>query len=149
MQLARAENSSQRFYSMSAQIRAERAAYYKMLERTERGTMDVTPWLEWFLECLGNAIQGAQKTLAAVIAKARFWEFAATKTLSERQRAVLNRLLDGFEGKLTNTKWAKLAKCSPDTALRDLQHLVEQGILARNPEGGRSTSYSLVRPPKS
>lgn len=148
MQLARAEGSSHRFYSMSAQIRVERNGYYRILERTERATMDVTPWLEWFLECLGNAIQGAQKTLADVIAKARFWEFASSKPLNERQRTVLNRLVDGFEGKLTNAKWAKLAKCSPDTALRDLQHLVDQGVLVRNAEGGRSTSYSLVRPPE-
>ena len=144
MELARSERSSQRFYSMSAQIRQERNAYYDILERTQTGTMDVTAWMEWFLDCMGHAIKGAQTLLSAVIAKARFWESAGDIFLNERQRLVLNRLLDGFEGKLTNSKWAKLAKCSPDTALRDLQSLVGHGILVRNPEGGRSTSYSLA-----
>jgi len=142
--LARSEQSSQRFYSMSAQIRQERAAYYDILERTQKGTMDITPWMDWFLGCLGRAIEGAQATLAAVLSKARFWETFADFPLNERQRLVLNRLLDGLEGKLTTSKWGKLAKCSHDTALRDIAALVEGGILVRNPEGGRSTSYGLA-----
>jgi Fic family protein len=144
MALERSENSPQRFYSMSAQIRQERAAYYDILEETQKGTLDITPWMEWFLGCLGRAIDGAQTTLSAILDKARFWERAQGISLKERQRLVLNRLLDGFEGKLTTSKYAKLAKCSPDTALRDVLHLVERGILVRNPEGGRSTSYALA-----
>jgi len=144
MLLARSENSSQRFYSMSTQIRQERKAYYDILEVTQKGTLDITPWMEWFLGCLGGAIDGAQTTLRAVLAKARFWEGVAGIAINERQRLVLNRLLDGFEGKLTTSKYAKLAKSSTDTALRDLLLLVEHGILVRNPEGGRSTSYSLA-----
>src|SRR6266481_2420191 len=144
MALARSENSPQRFYSMSAQIRQERTAYYDILERTQKGTMDVTPWMEWFLECLGRAIDGAQTTLSAVLNKAHFWESVSGKAINERQRLVLNRLLDGFEGKLTTSKYAKLAKCSPDTALRDILALVSEGILVRNAEGGRSTSYALA-----
>ncbi len=144
MALARSENSPQRFYSMSAQIRAERGAYYDILEETQKGTMDVTPWMEWFLGCLGRAIDGAQTTLGAVLAKARFWEGIQGVPLNNRQRLVLNRLLDGFEGKLTTSKYAKLAKCSQDTALRDILALVERGILVRNQEGGRSTSYALA-----
>ena len=145
MALARSENSPQRFYSMSAQIRQERKDYYDILEETQKGTMDVTPWMEWFLGCLGRAIDGAQTTLAAVLAKARFWERiqAAGFAPNDRQRLILNKLLDGFEGKLTTSKYAKLAKCSHDTALRDILPLVERGFLVRGPEGGRSTSYSL------
>lgn len=144
MALARSESSPQRFYSMSAQIREERNAYYDILEKTQKGTLDVTPWMGWFLDCLGRAIDGAQTTLSAVLAKARFWETIAAVAINERQRLVLNRLLDGFEGKLTTSKYAKLAKCSQDTALRDILPLVERGILVRNPEGGRSTSYALA-----
>ena len=144
MALARSENSSQRFYSMSAQIRLERAAYYAALERAQKGTMDATGWVEWFLDCLGHAIEGAQTTLACVLGKARFWESMAEKPLNSRQRMVLNLLLDGMEGKLTSSKWTRLAKCSQDTAARDMQALVELGVLVRNPEGGRSTSYSLI-----
>jgi Fic family protein len=144
MALARSENSLQRFYSMSAQIREERNAYYEILETTQKGTMDVTPWMDWFLGCLGRAIDGAQTILRGVIVKARFWERIRGVNLNERQRLVLNRLLDGFEGKLTTSKYAKLAKCSPDTALRDILLLVKQGILVRSPAGGRSTSYELA-----
>lgn len=147
MALARSEQSSQRFYSMSAQIRQERAAYYDILEQAQKGTMDVTPWMDWFLGCMGGAIEGAKATLSAVLAKARFWESITDVTLNDRQRLVLSRLLEGFEGKLTTSKWAKLAKCSQDTALRDILPLVERGILVRNPEGGRSTSYSLANIP--
>jgi len=144
MALARSESSPQRFYSMSAQIRHERGDYYGILERTQKGTMDVTPWMEWFLGCLGRAIDGAQTVLGTVLAKARFWERVHGIQLNERQRLVLNRLLDGFEGKLTTSKYAKLTKCSQDTALRDILSLVERGVLARNPAGGRSTSYMIA-----
>ena len=147
MSLARSEDSPQRFYSMSAQIRQERKAYYEILEATQKGTLDITPWMAWFLDCLGSAIEGAHTTLAAVLAKARFWEGIACTAINERQRMILNRLLDGFGGKLTTSKYAKLAKSSNDTALRDILFLVENGILARNAEGGRSTSYDLVRKP--
>jgi Fic family protein len=144
MALARSENSPQRFYSMSAQIRIERNAYYDILERTQKGTLDITPCMEWFLGCMGRAIDGAQTALGAVLAKAEFWDRVRDVPLNERQRLVLNRLLDGFEGNLTTSKYAKLAKCSQDTALRDLQPLVDKGILVRNPKGGRSTSYALA-----
>lgn len=144
MALARSERSPQRFYSMSAQIRQERAAYYDILEQTQKGTMDVTPWMDWFLGCMGRAIEGAKATLSAVLAKAHFWESITDVSLNDRQRLVLSRLVEGFEGKLTTSKWAKLAKCSQDTALRDILTLVERGILVRNSEGGRSTSYSLA-----
>jgi Fic family protein len=143
--LARSEQSPQRFYSMSAQIRQESTAYYDILERTQKATMDITPWMEWYLVCLGRAIEGAQVTLGTVLAKARFWESIGNFSLNQRQRLVLNRLLDGFDGKLTTSKWAKLAKCSHDTALRDILSLVERGIIVRNPEGGRSTSYALAK----
>jgi Fic family protein len=142
--LARSEHSPQRFYSMSAQIRQERGAYYDILEQTQKGTLDVTLWMEWFLACLGRAIDGAQTTLSAVLQKARFWQTVRDVPLNERQRLVLNRLLDGFEGNLTTSKWAKIAKCSSDTALRDIGELVERGILVRNQAGGRSTSYALA-----
>ena len=144
MGLARSEKSPQRFYSMSAQIRQERDAYYDILKQTQKGSLDIASWMEWFLGCLGRAIDGAQTTLAAVLAKARFWESVAGGPLNERQRLLINRLLDGFEGNLTTSKWAKFAKCSQDTALRDILDLVERGILVRNPGGGRSTSYTLV-----
>ena len=145
MALARSEGSPQRFYSMSSQIMRERDDYYDILERTQRGTMDVSAWQEWFLVCLGRAIDDAQATLSGVLAKARFWERAARVPLNGRQRLVVGRLLDGeFRGKLTTSKWAKLAKCSQDTALRDIQELVGNGIMARSRAGGRSTSYELV-----
>ena len=144
MALARSEGSSQRFYSMSSQIRVERSAYYEALERTQRGTTDVTAWMGWFLACLGRSIDNATTARAGVLAKARFWEGAGSLALNERQRLVLNRLLDGFDGKLTTSKWAKLAKCSQDTALRDIAFLVDHGVLVRNPGGGRSTSYGLA-----
>lgn len=144
MALARSENSSQRFYSMSTQIRHERNAYYEILERTQKADMDVTRWMEWFLACLGRAIEGAQTVLRGVLAKAKFWERIRDLTINDRQRLILNKLLDGFEGKLTTTKYAKLTKSSQDTALRDIAHLVEKGVLRRSSEGGRSTSYLLA-----
>lgn len=143
-QLARSENSAQRFYSMSAQIRHERNDYYDILEHTQKGSLDVTPWLDWFLGCLGRAFDGTEATLATVMGKARFWERAARLSINERQRLVLNRLLDGFTGKLTTKKWALIAKSSHDTALRDIHGLIDQGLLKKEEGGGRSTSYSLV-----
>jgi Fic family protein len=143
MALARAEGAGQRFYSMSAQIRRERTDYYKTLEQTQKGSLDVTAWQEWFLGCLLRAIEGTHDTLGFVLNKARFWERFAREPLNERQIKVLNRVLDGFEGKLTTSKWAKLAKCSQDTAYRDILDLVERGALRKDPGGGRSTSYSL------
>lgn len=143
MSLARSESSPHRFYSMSGQIRLERNAYYAILERTQKGTMDVTAWMEWFLGCLSRAIDGAQIVLGSVLEKARVWESLQGIALNERQRLVLNRLLDGFEGKLTTSKYAKLAKCSHDSALRDIQQLVEHGVLVPGAKGGRSMSYSL------
>jgi Fic family protein len=144
MALARSEGSPQRFYSMSAQIRRERNDYYTMLERTQKGSLDITSWQEWFLSCLRRAIEGSQDTLNSVLTKARFWERFAQQPLNARQVKVLNRLLDGFEGKLTTSKWAKLTKSSQDTAYRDILDLVERGALRKEPGGGRSTSYSLV-----
>ncbi|GAC1535041.1 MAG: hypothetical protein NVS3B15_15750 [Sediminibacterium sp.] len=143
MQLARSDSSSQRFYSMSAQIRQERSTYYDMLESTQKGTLDITNWLNWFLECLGRAFTATENTLNAVFKKARFWDTNSHKALNERQRSMINRLLDGFEGKLTSSKWAKMTKCSPDTALRDIQDLMEKGILVKENAGGRSTGYIL------
>lgn len=142
--LARADGSPQRFYSLSAQIQRERKAYYDILERTQKGTMDVTAWLLWFLESLRRAIDQAQHSVDAVLLKTRYWQRWANLPLNERQTKVLNRLLAGFEGKLTNNKWAALAKCSPDTALRDINDLLARGMLRKTGAGGRSTSYELV-----
>ncbi len=144
MALARSEKEDQRFYSMSAQIRLEHKDYYDILEWTQKGELDVTKWQMWFLGCLGRAIDGARETLGEVLQKARFWERFATEALNERQIKVLNRLLDGFDGKLTTSKWAKIAKCSQDTAYRDILSLIERGALQKDPGGGRSTSYSLT-----
>lgn len=142
--LARAEDTAQRFYSMSAQIRAERKTYYDTLESSQKGGLDITPWLLWFIACLGRAFDGADTVLASVMYKARFWESIVGQALNERQRKVINRLLDGFEGKLTNAKWATIAKTSSDTALRDINDMVQRGILVKDAAGGRSTSYSLA-----
>jgi Fic family protein len=147
MALARSEDSPQRFYSLSGQIRIERNAYYDILEATQKGELDVTGWLEWFLACLDRAFDGAESILAHVLRKARFWESVAGQALNPRQTLVINRLLDGFEGKLTTSKWAKLTKTSNDTALRDIDDLVRRRILARQPGGGRSTSYALIVTP--
>lgn len=144
MALARSENSSQRFYSLSAQIQKEHNAYYNILESTQKGSMDVTLWMEWFLSCFGRAIDGAEDLLCAVLTKAHFWNRIKDLQLNERQRLLISRLLDGFEGKLTTSKYAKLAKCSQDTAHRDILALVGYGVLSQNLEGGRSTSYALA-----
>lgn len=141
--LARSENSGERFYSMSAQIRLERKAYYDVLELTQKDTLDITDWLRWFIGCLDRAFTGAEVALTGVLQKERFWKEYAGAPFNARQRLMLNRLLDGFEGKLTTMKWAKLAKCSHDTALRDIADLIGRDILIQDAAGGRSTSYSL------
>lgn len=146
LMLARSESSAQRFYSMSAQIRHERKAYYDILERTQKGDLDITPWLDWFLDCLDRAFDRADTILSTVLKKANFWEQHRRQSFNDRQRLVINKLLDGFEGKLTSSKWATLAKTSADTALRDITNLVERGVLSRDASGGRSTSYSLASP---
>jgi Fic family protein len=148
--LARADGSPQRFYSLSAQIQRERKAYYDILERTQKQSLDVTEWLAWFLETLHRAVDHAQHTPQAVLAKTRFWQRWAAPgcaPLNERQVKLVNRLLDGFEGKLTSSKWAAIAKCSPDTALRDITDLVNRGVLRKSDAGGRSTSYELNHSP--
>ncbi len=144
LQLSRADKSPQRFYSMSARIRLERKAYYEVLERTQKGALDITEWLLWFIKCLIAALKETDSTLARILSKARFWDKHAATPLNERQRLMLNKLLDGFKGKLTSSKWAKIAKCSSDTALRDIQDLMQKGILLKEPAGGRSTSYILI-----
>ncbi len=144
MALAQGENSSQRSYSMSAQIRKECEDYYDTLERTQKETLDITLWQEWFLGCLGRAIEDAHENLDEALRKARFWERYARESLSERQIKVLTRVMDNFEGKLTSTKWAKIGKCSQDTAGRDINDLIERGALRKDSGGGRSTSYSVV-----
>lgn len=145
--LARGDGSAQRFYSISAQIQRERKAYYDTLERTQKGSMDVTEWLAWFLDTLHRAVDQAQQILDAVLIKARFWQQWATTPMNERQLKLLNKLLDGFEGKLTSSKWAAIAKCSPDTALRDINDLLARGVLRKSDAGGRSTSYVLDNAP--
>ncbi|MES2160968.1 MAG: Fic family protein [Pseudomonadota bacterium] len=143
--LARAEGSPQRFYSLSAQIQRERKAYYEILERTQKGSMDVTEWLLWFFDALQSAVELAHLGLDAVLVKTRFWRRWAEVPMNERQVKLLNKLLDGFEGKLTTSKWAAIAKCSPDTALRDITDLVVRGVLRKTDAGGRSTSYELAK----
>jgi Fic family protein len=143
MQLARADGSKQRFYSMSAQIKLEQKAYYNILEKTQKGDMDVTEWLEWFLNCLLNALSATEITLSKVLFKARFWESNRSVIMNERQKKMINKLLEGFEGKLTSSKWAAINKCSADTALRDLTDLISKGILRKEAAGGRSTGYEL------
>ncbi|WP_243732289.1 Fic family protein [Pedobacter duraquae] len=145
MQLARADESAQRFYSMSTQIRLERNAYYEMLERTQKGSLDVTEWLEWFLSCYDRALSNTDQTLSTVMQKANFWESPATENINNRQKLMLNKLLDGFDGKLSSSKWAKITKCSQDTAGRDITDLIERGLLIKEEAGGRSTSYVLVK----
>ena len=142
--LARADGSPQRFYSLSAQIQRERSDYYDILERTQQGTLDITGWLDWFLGALHRAVANAQQTVDAVLLKSRFWQRWTGTPMNERQLKLLNRLLDGFDGKLTTSKWAAIAKCSPDTALRDISELLALGALKKSDSGGRSTSYELL-----
>ena len=143
MTLARSEGTPQRFYSMSSQIRRERSAYYGMLEATQKGNRDITLWLVWFFACLDRAFDGAEVILAGVLRTARFWEACRPVVFNQRQKNMLGRLLEGFTGKLTASKWAKIQKCSPDTALRDINDLLAQGVLKRDAGGGRSTGYLL------
>lgn len=144
MLLARADGISNRFYSMSAQIKIERKAYYDILEKTQRGSIDITAWLIWFLECLDRALVASEEVLSRIVFKARFWDQLKDHDLNERQRKMINRLLDEFEGKLTSSKWAKICKCSQDTAGRDIQELITKGVLKKEAAGGRSTSYLLA-----
>ncbi len=143
MLLAQSDNSNQRFYSMSAQIRVERKSYYTVLEQTQKGDLDITEWIKWFLNCLINSLKATDKVLIRVLFKANFWARHAETLLNERQQKVLNKLLDGFEGKLTSSKWAKLTKCSRDSAIRDINDLVKKEILQKTEAGGRSTGYEL------
>lgn len=148
MVLARSEKSKQRFYSMSAQIQRERNDYYDVLEHCQKGSLDITAWIEWYLRCLKHAIAASDETMKTVLTKAQFFRAHAGDAFNDRQRAIINRLLDKFEGKLTSSKWAKLTKCSQDTALRDINDLVERGVLVKNEAGGRGTSYELDLPKK-
>lgn len=144
MQLARAENNAQRYYSMSAQIRLERNGYYTILEKTQKGPLDISLWLHWFLDCLHNALKASHEKIGTILSRVRFWDVHANTPLNERQRLLINKLQEGFEGKLTSTKWAKIAKCSQDTASRDIQDLIAKSILKKEAAGGRSTSYALL-----
>jgi Fic family protein len=146
MVLARSEKSSERFYSLSAQIQKERKKYYTILEQTQKGGLDITEWLVWFLSCLERAIESSLVTLDTLLQKAKFWEMLAETEVNPRQRKIINMMLEGFEGKLTSSKWAKVANCSQDTAYRDILELLHRGILVKNGDGGRSTSYSIVIP---
>ncbi|GMQ82400.1 MAG: Fic family protein [Rhodothermia bacterium] len=143
MVLARSERSHMRFYSLSNQIEVEKEQYYRILEFTQKGSLDITAYLVWYLGCLLRAIENSRDTLSDVLSWARFWDSFAEEVINSRQVLMIKRLLNGFEGKLTTTKWAKMAKCSQDTAYRDIMDLIERGILIKNPAGGRSTSYSL------
>jgi len=142
--LTRAENRPERFYSMSSQILVERKQYYEVLQKVQHSSGDITEWLDWFLQCLKNALIETENTLQKILRKAEFWKFHESTPLNERQRLVLNKLLDGFDGKLKSSKWAKITKCSPDTALRDIKDLIEKGILQQEQAGGRSTNYELA-----
>ncbi|HNP20906.1 MAG TPA: Fic family protein [Panacibacter sp.] len=144
LQLSRADGSAQRFYSMSAQVRKERNAYYTILEKTQQGGMDITPWMEWFLNCLRRALLASGEILAQVMQKAAFWKQHQQTIFNARQVLMLNKLLDGFDGKLITSKWAKIANCSQDTALRDIQDLLEKNVLEKGAAGGRSTGYILA-----
>ena len=144
MLLAQSDKSNQRFYSMSAQIRLERKQYYEMLERTQKGDLNITSWIVWFLTCLSNALKSTETVLTKVLFKADFWRNHSETIINERQRKILNMLLDGFDGKLTSSKWAKVAKCSKDSAVRDINDLISKSILRKEAAGGRSTNYELV-----
>ena len=147
MLLARSDKSVQRFYSMSAQIKVERKEYYNILEKIQKGNLDITEWILWFLNCLTNAINATENILSKVLYKAEFWKIHSTTILNERQQKMINKLLDGFNGKLTSSKWGKINKCSQDTALRDIQDLIKTNILQKEASGGRSTNYELTKTP--
>jgi Fic family protein len=144
MVLARSDKSIMRFYSMSAQIRLERKQYYENLEKAQKGNSDITEWILWFLQCLINTIDSTEEILSKTLQKAAFWKLHSTTILNDRQQKIINRLLDGFDGKLTSSKWAKITKCSQDTALRDIQDLMKKDILQKEASGGRSTNYELI-----
>lgn len=147
MLLAQSDKSNQRFYSMSAQIRLERKQYYEILEKTQKGNLDITDWISWFLNCLTNALKSTDSVLTRVLFKADFWQKHIDTAINDRQRKLLNKLMDGFDGKLTSSKWAKIAKCSKDSAVRDINDLIEKGILQKESAGGRSTNYELTEMP--
>ncbi|MEX1003095.1 MAG: Fic family protein [Crocinitomicaceae bacterium] len=147
MLLAQSDKSNQRFYSMSAQIRIERKQYYEILEKTQKGNLDITDWIVWFLNCLINALKATDSILTRVLFKADFWQKHIDTAINDRQRKILNKLMDDFDGKLTSSKWAKIAKCSKDSAVRDINDLIEKGILQKEPAGGRSTNYELIGMP--
>jgi Fic family protein len=144
MLLAQSDKSNQRFYSMSAQIRIERKQYYELLEKTQKGNLNITNWIVWFLSCLINALKSTDIVLAKVLFKADFWQKHFDTVINERQKKILNKLMDGFDGKLTSSKWAKIAKCSKDSAVRDINDLIDKGILQKEAAGGRSTNYELI-----
>ena len=146
MLLCRADGSGKRFYSMSYQISLEKNKYYDVLEKTQKGSGDITEWLLWFLDCLDKAIESTTETLSSVLSKARFWDVHKEDRFNERQMKIVNMLFDDFFGKLTTSKWAKIAKCSSDTALNDINDLISKGVLKKNEEGGRSTNYSIIVP---
>lgn len=145
MLLAQSDKSNQRFYSMSAQIRQERKQYYEILEKTQKGTLDITEWIKWFLQCLINTLHSTDSTLTRVLFKADFWSKHSTVIINDRQKKLLNKLLDGFDGKLTSSKWATIAKCSKDSAIRDINDLINKGILQKEAAGGRSTNYEIKK----
>ena len=147
MLLARSDKSNQRFYSMSAQIRIERTQYYELLEKSQKGDLDITNWISWFLRCLINSLKSTDIVLTKVLFKADFWQKHMDTVINDRQKKILNKLIDGFDGKLASSKWAKIAKCSKDSAVRDINDLIEKGILQREAAGGRSTNYELIRMP--
>lgn len=147
MLLAQSDKSNQRFYSMSAQIRLERKQYYGMLEETQKGNLDITEWIVWFLSCLISSLKSTDSILTKVLFKADFWQKHVDIDINERQKKLLNKVMDGFEGKLTSSKWAKIAKCSKDSAIRDINDLIVKGILQKETAGGRSTNYELVGMP--
>lgn len=142
--LARADEMPHRFYSMSAEIRKQRKRYYEMLEKTQKGSLDITNWLEWFLDCLEAALLDTEKSISTILQKAAFWDKYRLVSMNERQIKMVNLFWDGFDGKLTSSKWAKITKCSPDTALRDIQDLITKGVFRKTDEGGRSTNYEWV-----
>jgi Fic family protein len=145
MLLAQSDKSNQRFYSMSAQIRIERKQYYDILEKTQQGDLNITNWILWFLKCLIHALHSTDAVLGKVIFKGIFWQIHAKTIFNERQKNMINKLLDGFDGKLTSSKWAKIAKCSKDSAIRDINDLIDKKILRKEEAGGRSTNYELIR----
>lgn len=145
MLLAQSDKSNQRFYSLSAQIRIERKEYYEILEKTQKGNLDITEWIKWFLNCLINSLKSTDSLLVRVLFKSDFWTKHSKTVINERQKKLLNKLLDGFDGKLTSSKWAKIAKCSKDTAIRDINDLIDKKILHKESAGGRSTNYELKK----